>query len=82
MGKESMCVMLGTSEREIQLQNKLKTIVEKEVKDKNYDNNFLAKKLGLLPSGVSLLFERQSWSLGIGIRVAIALGLEVNLEVK
>lgn len=77
-----MCVLFKESQEEIKLQRKIKDIVEKEVKDKGYSKKFLAEKLGLLQSGVDLLFERQIWSLSLGFRIAVALGLEVTLNVK
>jgi hypothetical protein len=60
----------------------LKDTIMEEIKRLDLDNVQLADRLGLLPSGVELLINRDYWSIETGLRIAEALNLGIELSVE
>lgn len=67
------------SQRELDLAYSLMTAAKKRAIEEA--NKWLAKKLGLLPTGVEALLGRERWSVDTALRVAEALDMNVTYNV-
>ena len=63
------------------LEDKLRTLVLDEIERQRLSTDAVAKRLGMLPSGASMLLERTSWPLELAIQIARDLGMKVELSV-
>ena len=76
-------------EEELKFQKKLKDKALEEINNQYGDINnpekfnvsSLADILGLLPSGVSILIDKDIWPINTGIRVCKALGLHITIDI-
>lgn len=71
-----------TSETERRIAAELRTRVLDTIEREGLTEAVLAERLGLLRAGVRLLLEREDWPLDIAVRVAEAVGIEVELRTK
>lgn len=69
------------SEREDEIRSLIRDKVLAEIKRRSMSYEQLAQELGLLPTGARVLLEQSYWSVERGLRVAIALGLKINVEI-
>jgi predicted transcriptional regulator len=70
------------SESERNIAMSLRREIEKEVARRELDYDDVAELLGVMPVAVEALFSRQVWPLGVCVRVASALGLDVRIDVQ
>lgn len=81
VGRKHLTLIKEETDVERSFKNKLRQVIMNEIKSRNLDNQQLAKIFGgMLPSGVDLLMNR-NWSMEVGIRIALALNLDVILDI-
>jgi hypothetical protein len=67
------------SHREIEFQRELRDLAIERIERDSLTSEQLAERLGMLPIGVEMLLERPTWTVGVGLRVAEALDLDIRL---
>lgn len=67
---------------ELNVQRKLRALIEEEIQKRHLNTKGLAKRLDLLPSGAQALMERKTWSIETTLRVAERLNIQMNIELK
>jgi predicted XRE-type DNA-binding protein len=64
-----------------EVEEQIRLQIMQEIERRSLDIRQVADALGMLPSGASLLMERRSWPLELGVRIARELGLRVEVKV-
>lgn len=77
-----MSVLSEPTQEEIAIIKIMRDVIEQTVVRKNMNDDVLAEKLGLLPSGVVGLFQRRQWSIEEAMRIASALGIHYYMMYK
>lgn len=77
-----MAVDIGASSAsELLLSERIRQAALTQIQERNLSHEQLAKILGIPETGVYLLSLKESWPLHVSVRVAEALGLEVELTI-
>lgn len=66
---------------ENQIRNEIQTAVLRRIETEGLTDAVLAERLGVLPSGATVLRQRREWSLTEALCVAEKLGIKVRVEV-
>ena len=74
-----MTKLYTVSQKEMDFSSQLRTAVLQKIKKSSWDNNSVAERLELLPSGVKMLLDRESWPVETAIRVAAALDIPLSI---
>ena len=70
------------TEIENKLSKQLQEAIRNKIDNNNWDENVLAEKLELLPSGVTNLLDRKEWPISTTIRVASALNINLIYQIE
>lgn len=68
------------SSREQEIAASVREAVLANIKERNLGPRELADVLGLLPSGAEFLLQESEWPLEVGVRIASALGMSVEMS--
>jgi hypothetical protein len=75
-----MTKLYAVSQKEIDFSSQLRNAVLNKIKKSSWDNRFIAERLELLPSGVQVLLDRDSWPVETAIRIATALDISLSIR--
>lgn len=77
-----MGIIHTPAKKEIQVSNKLRSEVKRRIKENNLNDEEVAMKLDLLPSGVESLFSKEQWPIDTAFRVAAAFDVPMSIAVR
>ncbi len=69
-------------QKEIEVSSMLQDEVKRIISANNWNEEQVAEKLDLLPSGAEALLCKKKWSIETAFRVAYALGIDMSIDVK
>jgi len=73
--------LVTNSATEERIRNEIRDVVMREIERQQLTDDELARQLGMLPSGATMLRQRRVWALGEAIWIAEKLGVDVSVEV-
>lgn len=70
------------AKNEIEVSSLLQNEVKRKIDEKNLDEQQIAEKLDLLPSGAEALLQKDNWPIETAFRVASAFDIDMSIDLK
>lgn len=77
-----MCILNEPAKQEIKISSLLQVAVKRKIQESKLNEEQVAEKLSLLPSGAEGLFAKANWPIDTAFRVASAFGIDMLIDVK